>query len=49
MRRGFAVEELIGQYYRRLKPQGARVVRRGLGVGDWLKVEKEITAVGDGK
>lgn len=36
-RRGFTVEEgVVEGYYRRLKPMGARVVRRGIGVGDFL-------------
>lgn len=36
-RRGFVVGERVEGYYRRLKPQGARVVRRRVGgVGDWL-------------
>ncbi|MCJ1475537.1 hypothetical protein MMC13_004200 [Lambiella insularis] len=38
-RRGFAVEEpVVEGYYRRLKPGGARIVRRGVGVRDWLRV-----------
>lgn len=41
MRRGFAVEkELVEGYYRRLRPGGARVVRRRVGVGDYLAVSR---------
>jgi len=38
-RRGFEVEEgVLEGYYRRLRPAGARVVRRRVGVRDWLCV-----------
>jgi len=37
-KRGFEVGEVEGGYYRRLKPGGARVVRRGLGVREYLAV-----------
>lgn len=38
-RRGFAVEEgVVQDYYRRLKPAGAKVVRRRIGVEDHLAV-----------
>lgn len=41
MRRGFVVEkELVGGYYRKLRPGGARVVRRRVGVGDYLAVTR---------
>ena len=37
LRRGFSMESgVVKGYYRRLKPGGARVVRRRLGVGDWV-------------
>lgn len=36
VRRGFTVEGLVTSYYRRLKPSGARVVRRAIRVEDWL-------------
>ena len=37
IRRGFDVaEEVVEGYYRKLKPSGARVVRRRVGVGDWV-------------
>lgn len=40
-RRGFVVEEeVVEGYYRRLRPGGARVVRRSVGVRDWLGVER---------
>lgn len=45
VRRGFRVEEaLVEGYYRRLRPAGARVVRRLVGVGDYIRVgKKEVT------
>ncbi|MCJ1435671.1 hypothetical protein MMC27_005046 [Xylographa pallens] len=47
-RRGFVVEEPVIQgYYRRLKPDGARIVRRGIGVRDWLRVKEEVGAAPD--
>ncbi|MCJ1422104.1 hypothetical protein MMC32_008474 [Xylographa parallela] len=47
-RRGFVVEEpVIHGYYRRLKPDGARIVRRGIGVRDWLRVKDEARAAPD--
>jgi len=40
-KRGFQVEQGIVQgYYRKLRPSGARVVRRSLGVADWLKAKQ---------
>lgn len=42
MRRGFAAEELVLGYYRRLKPGGARVVRRDVRVADWLRVKAGV-------
>ncbi|MCJ1465180.1 hypothetical protein MMC07_003796 [Pseudocyphellaria aurata] len=36
VRRGFAIEGLVASYYRRLKPSGARLVRRAVRVEDWL-------------
>lgn len=39
VKRGFEVgEEVVKEYYRKLKPSGARVVRRRVGVGDWVGV-----------
>lgn len=39
-RRGFAVEsDVLKDYYRRLKPSGARVVRRRIGIEDYLAVK----------
>lgn len=35
MRRGFAIEGLVASYYRRLKPSGARLVRRAVRSEDW--------------
>jgi len=35
-RRGFEVGAVVGGYYRRLRPDGARVVRRRVGVGEWV-------------
>ena len=41
VRRGFVVEKgVLDGYYRKLRPSGARIVRRRLGVGDWLKVKE---------
>ncbi|KAL6721955.1 hypothetical protein ACLMJK_001060 [Lecanora helva] len=40
-KRGFVIEEeVVESYYRKLRPGGARVVRRRVGVGDWLRVER---------
>lgn len=42
LRRGFVVEkEVVEGYYRRLRPGAARVVRRRVGVGDYLAVRRE--------
>ena len=42
VRRGFVVEEgVIEGYYRKLRPSGAKIVRRKIGVGDWLGVKAE--------
>ncbi|KAI4102033.1 MAG: hypothetical protein L6R37_004645 [Teloschistes peruensis] len=39
-KRGFMVcEDLVGDYYRRLRPAGARLVWRQLGVGDHLRAQ----------
>ena len=39
VKRGFEVgEEVVEGYYRKLRPSGARVVRRKVGVGDWVGV-----------
>jgi len=41
-RRGFAAEgDIVKDYYRRLKPSGARVVRRWIGVEDYLAVKRQ--------
>lgn len=43
-RRGFVIEgEVIKDYYRRLKPSGARVVRRRIGVEDHLAFRRRET------
>lgn len=39
-RRGFTVEtDIVKDYYRRLRPSGARVVRRRIGIEDYLAVK----------
>ncbi|CAZ86627.1 unnamed protein product [Tuber melanosporum] len=38
-RRGFEVGAVVGGYYRRLRPDGARVVRRWVGVVEWVGKE----------
>lgn len=39
VKRGFEVgEEVVEGYYRKLRPSGARVVRRRVGVEDWVGV-----------
>ena len=44
IKRGFDVgEDVVEGYYRKLRPSGARVVRRRVGVGDW------VGGVGGGK
>jgi len=53
-KRGFVVElQVVEGYYRKLRPSGARVVRRRVGVGDYLKAKgsapNEVTARGDGE
>ena len=35
-KRGFILGELVQGYYRRLKPDGARIVRRVISVKDFL-------------
>lgn len=41
LKRGFVVVGgLVESYYRRLRPQGARLLRRRVGVGDWVRVKK---------
>lgn len=38
-KRGFEVGgEVVEGYYRKLRPSGARVVKRKVGVGDWVGV-----------
>lgn len=52
-KRGFEVGELEVGYYRRLKPAGARVVRRRVGVGEYLAAgvggEGRIGGEGEGE
>lgn len=39
VKRGFVVDRaVVENYYRRLRPQGARLVRRRVGVGDWVRM-----------
>jgi len=47
-RRGFAMEEsVIEGYYRTLRPTGAKLVRRTIGVRDWLNMDgKSDTGMG---
>ncbi|MCJ1409765.1 hypothetical protein MMC19_003848 [Ptychographa xylographoides] len=41
-RKGFTVESVTEEgYYRRLKPQGAKVVRRTVRVADWLRANEQ--------
>ncbi|PUU74311.1 hypothetical protein B9Z19DRAFT_1103515 [Tuber borchii] len=47
-RRGFEVEDVVGGYYRRLRPDGARVVRRRVGVGEWIGREG-VVVEGEGE
>lgn len=43
MKRGFEVEKgVVEGYYRKLRPAGARVVRRRLGVVDYLGVKEGV-------
>ena len=43
VKRGFEIEEKVMEgYYRKLRPSGARVVRRKVGVGDWLRVAEGL-------
>lgn len=52
VRRGFTVEGLVTSYYRRLKPSGARLVRRAVRIEDWLlagaETETKAGTAGDG-
>ncbi len=42
-KRGFVVEsEVVEGYYRKLRPSGAKVVRRRVGVGDYLKARDTL-------
>ena len=44
-RRGFVLEgEIVQDYYRRLKPSGARMVRRRIGVEEHLRVKRRHEA-----
>ncbi len=40
-KRGFEVGEVVGGYYRRLKPGGATIVSRVVGVGEALRITGE--------
>ena len=41
LRRGFLIEkEVVEGYYRRLRPGGARIVRRKVGIGDYLAARR---------
>ena len=41
VKRGFVVEgSVVEGYYRKLRPSGARVVRRKVGAGDWLRIRE---------
>ncbi|CAF9911128.1 hypothetical protein IMSHALPRED_009934 [Imshaugia aleurites] len=43
VKRGFEVEEkVVDGYYRKLRPSGARIVRRRIGVGDWVRVAEGL-------
>lgn len=49
VRRGFSVEKaLVEGYYRRLRPAGARVVRRLVGVGEYVRVGMKAASGVDG-
>ena len=48
-RRGFEVEDVVGGYYRRLRPDGARVVRRRVGVGEWIGREGVVVEEDEGE
>ena len=44
-KRGFVIEKAtVEGYYRKLSPSGAKVVRRKIGVRDWLGVKVEEDA-----
>lgn len=50
VKRGFEVEKgVVEGYYRKLRPAGARVVRRRLGVADYLGVKEEGGGIGVGE
>ena len=50
MKRGFEVEKgVVEGYYRKLRPAGARVVRRRLGVADYLGVKDGVGNEGVGE
>lgn len=48
-RRGFEVEDVVAGYYRRLRPDGARVVRRRVGVGEWIGREGVVVEGEEGE
>ena len=49
-KKGFEVEKgIVEGYYRKLRPTGARVVRRRLGVGDYLGVKEGCGGKGVGE
>ena len=50
VKRGFEVEKgVVEGYYRKLRPAGARVVRRRLGVADYLGVKDGVGNEGVGE
>ena len=49
-KRGFEIgEEVVEGYYRKLRPSGAKVVRRRVGVGDWVGVAGAWEGQADGE
>lgn len=50
MKRGFEVEKgVVEGYYRKLRPAGARVVRRRVGVVDYMGVKEGVGGEGVGE
>lgn len=49
-KRGFEIgEEVVEGYYRKLRPSGAKIVRRTVGVGDWVGVARGWQGQADGE
>ena len=49
VKRGFEVEKgVVEGYYRKLRPAGARIVRRRLGVVDYLELKEGVGEREDG-